>query len=69
MYPNIKLQLWRGGMRQNQLARTLGIDETVLSRIVNGFREPTPELKNRIAAILGCDEAWLFEEPVDRIDR
>jgi transcriptional regulator with XRE-family HTH domain len=60
MYPNLKLQLWRSGMRQNRLAQLIGIHETLLSKIVNGFREPNPELRSRIAAVLESDEAWLF---------
>lgn len=63
MYPNLKLQLWRAGIRQNRLAQMLGMDETMLSRIINGFREPHAEVKSRIAKLLESDEAWLFEAP------
>ena len=62
MYPNVKLQLWRLGMRQNRLAQVLAMDETNLSRIVNGFRKPAPEVKQKIAKALDCDPVWLFEE-------
>jgi len=65
MYPNLKWQLWRAGIRQNRLAQMIGIDETVLSRIINGFREPSPELRHSIAAALESDEAWLFETAPD----
>ncbi len=61
MYPNLKLQLFKQGMRQNRLAQCLGIDETILSKIVNGFREPNQELRGRIAQLLKSDEQWLFE--------
>ncbi len=61
MYPNLKLQIWRAGMRQNRMARLLGVDESVLSKIVNGYREPSPELRARIAALVGAEEGWLFE--------
>jgi len=61
MYPNLKLQLWKTGIRQNRLAKSLGVDETILSKIVNGFREPTPQLRDRIAALLQSDVDWLFE--------
>ena len=43
MYPNLKLQMWKVGIRQNRLAKMLEMDETVLSKIVNGFREPNEE--------------------------
>ena len=49
-------------MKQNRLARLLLIDETVLSKIVNGFRKPDAELRTKIATVLQSDEAWLFEK-------
>ena len=61
MYPNLKLQLWRKGIRQNRLAVSLGIDESLLSRIVNGYREAPREIRLKIASMLQMDEAWLFE--------
>ena len=75
MYPNLKLQLWKAGIRQNRLAQMLEMDETLLSKIVNGFREPTSEVRGKIAVLLHSDEAWLFEgteaarsdEPPDQI--
>ncbi len=60
MYPNLKLQLWRSGIRQNRLAQLLGIHESQLSKIVNGFRKPDAEVRAKIAAILACEESWLF---------
>jgi transcriptional regulator with XRE-family HTH domain len=41
------------------------IDETTLSKIVNGFRQPTPEVRGRIAAALESDEDWLFENAME----
>lgn len=37
------------------------MDETTLSRIVNGFREPSPELQTNIAGLLKCEVEWLFK--------
>lgn len=61
MYPNLKLKLWSTGMRQNRLAQMLGIDETMLSKVINGFREATPDVRQRIASLLQADESWLFQ--------
>jgi len=61
VYPNLKLQLWRVGIRQNRLAQMLGMDETMLSKIINGYRAVSPELRVKIAGILESDEGWLFE--------
>jgi len=62
MYPNLKLQLWRSGMRQNRLAQLVGIHDTLLSKILNGFRVPDPQVRMRIAAVLQRNEQWLFAE-------
>ena len=61
MYPNLRLQLWRKRIRQNQLAKMIPMDETVLSKMMNGFRAPAPGIRQRIAALLEADEQWLFE--------
>ena len=61
MYPNLKLQLFRMGIRQNRLAQLLGMDATVLSKIINGFREPTQSVRENIAYLLRTDVGWLFE--------
>jgi transcriptional regulator with XRE-family HTH domain len=61
MYPNLRIQLWKSGIRQNRLAKMLEMDETLLSRILNGFRQPSPEFRKKISALLKSDEVWLFE--------
>lgn len=61
MYPNLKLQLWRSGIRQNRLAQMLQMDETLLSKVINGYRVASPQLREKIAMILQSDEQWLFE--------
>lgn len=68
MYPNLKLQLWRAGIRQNRLAQLLGMDETMLSKVINGYRAASPELRGKIAVILQQDEEWLFESIVAKPD-
>lgn len=60
MYPNLKLHMWQSGIHQNRLARAIGIDESLLSRIVNGYRQPSAETKRRIARFFAVDEEWLF---------
>jgi transcriptional regulator with XRE-family HTH domain len=68
MYPNLRIQLWKAGIRQNRLAKMIAMDETVLSRIVNGFREPSPEFRKKISAILRTDEGWLFQTAASPAD-
>ena len=61
MFPNLKLQIFRRGSHQNQLAKAVGIDETVLSKIIHGYRDPTATQRELLAAYLDVDEVWLFE--------
>lgn len=61
MFSNLKFQIFRIGSQQNKLAKAVGIDETVLSKIIHGYRDPTPAQRKTLATILGADEAWLFE--------
>jgi transcriptional regulator with XRE-family HTH domain len=60
IYPNLKLRMYTTGIRQNRLARMLGIHEASLSRIMNGFREPTGDVRVHLAEILQSDPDWLF---------
>ena len=62
MYPNHKLQIFRRGSHQNRLAKAVGIDETVLSKIIHGYRKPTPEQRKALAQFLEAEEGWLFEQ-------
>ena len=62
MYPNLKLQLFRSSVRQNFLARAVGMDESILSKIIHGYREPSREQRQLLANYLGVEETWLFEK-------
>lgn len=61
MFPNLKLQIFRTRSHQNKLARAIGMDETILSKIIHGYRDPTAEQRKMLASLLGADESWLFE--------
>jgi transcriptional regulator with XRE-family HTH domain len=56
--------MYTTGMRQNSLAKLVGIDEANLSRIINGVRVPRQKMRQAIATVLGCDAEWLFERTV-----
>ncbi|HXP46681.1 MAG TPA: helix-turn-helix transcriptional regulator [Terriglobales bacterium] len=62
MYPNLKLQIFKRGERQNHLARQMGISDAILSKIIHGYREPTEAERTLLAARLEADETWLFEK-------
>jgi len=61
MYPNLKLQIFKSGIRQNQIAKDLKFCESQLSKIIHGYREPSAEERRLLAAYLNVDESWLFE--------
>ena len=62
MYPNLKLQIFKSGIHQNHLARELGLPDTVLSKIIHGYRQPTSAQRKLLADFLHADEDWLFEK-------
>ena len=51
---NIKLKLIciEKGVKQYELARFLGIDESLISKHINGARELSEENKNKVAEFL-----------------
>jgi transcriptional regulator with XRE-family HTH domain len=61
--------MYTTGMRQNRLAKLVGIDEANLSRIVNGVRVPKQQMRQEIATVLGCDAEWLFEQTMKEADK
>src|SRR5260370_37487216 len=64
MYPNLKLTIFKRGLRQNHLAREGGIHEVALSKIIHGVREPSPTQRLRLWQYLVAEESWLFDEYV-----
>jgi transcriptional regulator with XRE-family HTH domain len=62
MYMNIKLQVFRLGFHQIDIAKALGMNESVLSKIINGYREPSKMQRMQIARYLNAEESWLFEK-------
>jgi len=68
IYPNLKLHMYTTGMRQNRLAKLVGIDEAYLSRIINGVRVPRQHMQMEIAKALGRDAGWLFERTTVETD-
>jgi transcriptional regulator with XRE-family HTH domain len=69
MYTNLKLQIWRSRVHQNRMAQEIQMDEAVLSRIINGYREPSAEQRRKIAVYLEADEDWLFARDVALVKR
>jgi transcriptional regulator with XRE-family HTH domain len=48
------------GWTQAEFAKRLSIDRTTLSRVETGFVKPGPDLRRRIAGVLGIMEESLF---------
>ena len=61
MYPNLKLEIFRRGIHQNTVARELGFDEAVLSKIIRGYRKPSDTQRQMLSQYLQANENWLFE--------
>ena len=62
MYPNLKIAMWKAGVRQRVLAQQLNLNETVVSKVMNGTRKPSPRMRATIAEFFQVDPEWLFEQ-------
>ena len=58
----LKFAIIECGKNQIQIAREAEIQESRLSKIVNGYVNPTDEEKERIAKVLDCRVDSLFKE-------
>ena len=54
---DLKLKILKQGKTQRQLAYQIGIPESRLSEILNGWRSPTTEQIRRLEAALNLGEA------------
>ncbi|MBZ5531498.1 MAG: helix-turn-helix transcriptional regulator [Acidobacteriia bacterium] len=57
----MKMEIWLSGIRQNRLARELNLDETVLSKVINGYRQPSEKMRALLAQYFNKNERWLFQ--------
>jgi len=55
-----KLLLMEKGLTQIGIAHALGISECELSKVVNGHREPTDEVKGKLSKYLNTNAEYLF---------
>lgn len=56
----LKTELWKRGIRQIDLALSIGLDPSRLSKFVNGREEMPEEVRGSIASFLGMGEGELF---------
>jgi len=49
-------------LTQEQLAKAVGISRTMITEIENGNANPSVEVAKKIAAVLGFDWTWFFED-------
>jgi len=40
----------------------LSKNESILSKIIHGYREPSVEQRQKLSGYLGVEESWLFEK-------
>lgn len=62
-FPNLVYAISLRRLPHYEIARSANISEWRFSRLLNGRSEFTLAERERIAAVLGLDQAWLFEVP------
>ena len=58
----LKFAIIRSGKNQIAIAREAEIQESKLSKIVNGYVQPTEEENERIASALACKVSTIFTD-------
>lgn len=58
----LKLAIFRSGKTQIAVAKEAGMDDGVLSKVVRGYREATPEQRKRLAKVLRRKVHELFPD-------
>ena len=64
MLTNIKVAAAQRGLKLFEVAGACGIAPSALSEIIAGRREAATGLRLRMAEVLRCDQAWLFDTPL-----
>ena len=59
---NLKLLRSSMGMSQDKVASFLGISRSTYSNYEDGLREPPTDVLEKLAALVGCDLATLYEK-------
>lgn len=59
---NLKILRKANGLTQEQVASFLGIGRSAYSNYEEGIREPSIDILEKFANIMGCDLSTLFEE-------
>ena len=65
-YTPLKAALIKWGIKQVELANEVGVHESVISGLCRGWRNPDPELADRIAQRLGMSTSDLFPLVMER---
>ncbi len=63
-----RIALLKKGITQNRLAALIGLHPQALSSMVRGYRAIDPDLKKRIAKILGVPEEGIFMQAKDQCE-
>ena len=61
----LKIAIWAAGKSQRQVGVECGIPENRMSDFVQGWRDPRPEERERLARALSCSEDRLFRSDAE----
>lgn len=64
---NMKLLRTANDMTQEQVADFLGVGRSAYSNYEDGRREPSLEVLEKFASLMGCDLATLYEEDEEAV--
>lgn len=56
----LKTKILERGLSQLELAQKVGLNDSMVSSVIRGWTEPSPDVKRRIAAGLRCAQRDIF---------
>lgn len=63
----LRIALERQERSERWLARKVGVDSSLVHRIINGERRPSDAFKKRAAEVLGIPEELLFPDSPEEV--
>ena len=63
----LKTRIIKKGLSQLKVARDAGVSDSYLSKVINGWVDPSDEIKAWLAGVLGCTIEEIFPRVKEKV--
>lgn len=64
----LKTKIIERGLSQLRVARDAGVSDSYLSKVINGWLDPSNEIKARLASVVGCTVEEIFPQVNETVE-